>query len=44
MTVRALGAAALVLLLSGCSANWGWYVVSPATDKGVSNLQFLIGG
>lgn len=37
----ALGA---LLLLSGCSGNWGWYVVSPATDKGVSNLRFLIGG
>ncbi len=37
----ALGAC---LTLAGCSGNWGWYVVSPATDKGVSNLQFLIGG
>ena len=42
--MRFLGAVALVTLLSGCAGNWGWHVVSPATDKGVSNLQFLIGG
>jgi glutamine transport system permease protein len=35
---------ALVLLLSGCSANWGWYVVNPATKSGMSNLLFLLGG
>ena len=34
----------LALLLSGCSSNWGWYVVNPATPKGLSNLQFLISG
>lgn len=34
----------LSLILSGCSANWGWYVVSPATPKGLSNLQFLASG
>ena len=33
-----------LLPLGGCSANWGWYVVSPATDQGRSNLFFLIGG
>ena len=32
------------LLLSGCSGNWGWYVVNPATPKGLTNLQFLISG
>ncbi len=36
--------AALFLLLSGCSDNWGWYVVNPATKTGSTNLQFLIGG
>ena len=30
--------------LGGCSANWGWYVVSPTTKSGVTNLQFLLGG
>ena len=35
---------ALVLLLSSCSANWGWYVVSPATKTGSTNLQFLLSG
>jgi len=35
---------ALILLLSACSSEWGWYVVNPATAKGVSNLQFLLSG
>lgn len=39
----ALPAAALVAL-SGCSASWGWYVVSPATEQGRRNLEFLVGG
>jgi len=30
--------------LSGCSANWGWYVVDPTTKSGYANLKFLIGG
>ena len=34
----------LALILSGCAANWGWYVVDPTTPKGMSNLQFLISG
>lgn len=34
----------LVLLLSGCSSNWGWYVVNPTTKTGSINLQFLISG
>ncbi|MCZ6862153.1 MAG: amino acid ABC transporter permease [Alphaproteobacteria bacterium] len=36
--------AAFVLLVSGCSSNWGWYVVNPATKTGSINLQFLISG
>ena len=32
------------ILLSGCSANWGWYVVNPAIPKGMSNLEFLVSG
>ncbi len=34
----------LALLLGGCSANWGWYVVSPTTTNGLNNLKFLLGG
>ena len=28
----------------GSGYNWGWYIFNPFQDKGVSNLQFLIGG
>ncbi len=35
---------AFAALLSGCSAQWGWYVVNPATPTGMTNLQFLLGG
>lgn len=35
---------AAVLFLSACSGDWGWYVVNPATPKGMTNLQFLISG
>ena len=36
--------AAVAVILSGCSANWGWYVVDPSIPKGMSNLEFLISG
>jgi polar amino acid transport system permease protein len=36
--------AALVLLISGCSSNWGWYVVNPANKAGIVNLQFMLSG
>lgn len=43
------------LLLAGCagsgagdagasSYSWGWYIFNPFQDKGLSNLQFLLGG
>ncbi len=35
---------AVSILLTGCSANWGWYVVNPSTDSGWSNLKFLLSG
>ena len=44
---------ALGLLLAGCAGSsvgsassytWGWYIFNPFQDKGLSNLQFLIGG
>ena len=28
----------------GGGYNWGWYIFNPLQEKGVSNLQFLIGG
>jgi polar amino acid transport system permease protein len=34
----------LVLLLSGCSGSWGWYVVNPTMESGSTNLQFLLSG
>ena len=34
----------LIFSLSGCSQNWGWYVVNPATSSGQKNLKFLIDG
>jgi len=33
-----------MLALSGCSGNWGWYVVNPTTTNGLSNLRFLLDG
>ena len=35
---------ASLLLLGGCSGNWGWYVVNPASPAGQRNLMFLIDG
>ena len=36
----------LAVALSGCasSGSWGWYVVSPSTSQGRTNLLFLVGG
>jgi len=36
--------AALLLILTGCSGNWGWYVVNPMTGSGLINLKFLLSG
>ena len=33
-----------LLALGGCSGNWGWYVVNPATPAGQRNLMFLLDG
>ena len=35
-----------ILFISGCSQNynWGWYILNPKLDSGLSNLQFLISG
>ncbi|MDA4844733.1 amino acid ABC transporter permease [Hoeflea poritis] len=43
-TVRILCICTLALFVTGCSANWGWYVVDPTTKTGMSNLMFLLGG
>ena len=32
------------LLLTGCAANWGWYVVDPTIPAGLNNLRFLASG
>lgn len=34
----------LVLMLGGCSGNWGWYVVDPTTTSGLNNLKFMASG
>lgn len=43
--------AALAFVLAGCgsvgdgnSYAWGWYILNPLTDKGASNLSFLLAG
>ncbi len=41
---RILISLSLLGLLSGCSDQWGWYVVDPTTDGGKTNLTFLLGG
>lgn len=35
---------AMLTLLSGCSDQWGWYVVDPTTKNGMVNLNFLLSG
>ena len=34
----------LMLFLSGCSDNWGWYVVNPYSKSGWINFKFLMSG
>jgi glutamine transport system permease protein len=44
---RFLAVAVVAVLLAGCGGStysWGWYVVSPLTDQGQSNIAFLTGG
>jgi len=51
---RSFALAAFGFVLAGCAAsasgdggssyNWGWYIFNPFQAKGLSNLQFLIGG
>lgn len=43
MRIIVVGAVCLAAL-SGCSGDWGWYVVNPATGAGVDNLRFLLSG
>jgi len=42
--IKLLLAAGFVLMLTGCSGDWGWYVVDPTTPKGQTNLKFLLSG
>jgi polar amino acid transport system permease protein len=44
MMKRVLVLASVLLLLSGCSNNWGWYVVDPTTKSGWNNLKFMASG
>ncbi len=41
---RFLILASTLLLLTGCSNNWGWYVVDPTTPSGWNNLRFMASG
>jgi glutamine transport system permease protein len=41
---RILAIMGFMFVLSGCSGNWGWYVVNPTTTNGLSNLRFLFDG
>ena len=34
-----------LLLLTGCSDyQWGWYVLDPSTEQGLTNIKFLLAG
>ena len=49
IVLRALLILAALMLVAGCAGsggngNWGWYVVSPSTSQGMTNIQFLLGG
>ena len=34
-----------LLLLTGCSDyQWGWYVLDPSTEQGLTNIKFLVAG
>jgi polar amino acid transport system permease protein len=41
---RFLILASALFLLTGCSNNWGWYVVDPTTTSGWNNLKFMASG
>ncbi len=41
---KLLISAAALVFLSGCSNNWGWYVVDPTTTSGWNNLKFMASG
>lgn len=44
MMKRFLILASALFALSGCSNNWGWYVVDPTTTSGWNNLRFMASG
>ncbi|MEL6965026.1 MAG: amino acid ABC transporter permease [Pseudomonadota bacterium] len=43
---RCLVVLSLLLALTSCGGNynWGWYVVLPTTERGLTNIEFLLGG
>ena len=36
----------IILFLSGCNQDysWGWYILDPRLDNGISNIKFLLNG
>ncbi|MEP0942066.1 MAG: amino acid ABC transporter permease [Rhizobiaceae bacterium] len=44
MMLKKLSPLLLLLPLSGCASNWGWYVVDPTTNSGYNNVWFLLTG
>lgn len=42
--MKRIAVIASLLVLAGCSGNWGWYVVDPSTPKGLINLKFMLSG
>ena len=46
---RLLLVVATLAMVSGCTGSgdngtWGWYVISPTTEQGMTNIKFLLGG
>ena len=46
---RLLLVVATLAMVSGCTGSgdngtWGWYVISPGTGQGMTNIKFLLGG
>jgi len=42
--IKILSSLCLLVFLTGCSGDWGWYVVDPTNPKGWINLKFLLSG
>jgi polar amino acid transport system permease protein len=44
--VKILSLILISIFISSCSSdyNWGWYILDPTLDQGLSNLYFLVSG